>query len=61
MAERVTPRENAARIDNVSVPWICNKGRDLAAIFERPRAERAMGYLEGLSAAAADYEVPAEA
>jgi NADH-quinone oxidoreductase subunit G len=36
--ERVTPRENP----NVNGPWICNKGRDLAAIFERPRAERAM-------------------
>jgi NADH-quinone oxidoreductase subunit G len=23
-------------------PWICNKARDLAQIFERPRAERAM-------------------
>jgi NADH-quinone oxidoreductase subunit G len=23
-------------------PWICNKGRDLARIFERPRAERAL-------------------
>lgn len=23
-------------------PWICNKGRDLAQIFERPRAEQAM-------------------
>jgi len=35
---RVTPRENAA----VNGPWICNKGRDLAKIFERPRAEQAM-------------------
>jgi NADH-quinone oxidoreductase subunit G len=32
--ERVTPRDNPA----VNGPWICNKGRDLAAIFERPRA-----------------------
>ena len=32
--DRVTPRENPA----VNGPWICNKGRDLAAIFERPRA-----------------------
>ena len=32
---RVTPRENA----EVNGPWICNKGRDLAKIFERPRAE----------------------
>jgi NADH-quinone oxidoreductase subunit G len=31
---RVTPRENPA----VNGPWICNKGRDLAQIFERPRA-----------------------
>ena len=35
---RVTPRENPA----VNGPWICNKGRDLAAIFERPRAETPM-------------------
>jgi NADH-quinone oxidoreductase subunit G len=33
---RVTPLENAA----VNGPWICNKGRDLASIFERPRAEQ---------------------
>ena len=36
--ERVTPLENR----EVNGPWICNKGRDLAAIFERPRAEQAM-------------------
>ena len=36
--ERVTPLENPA----VNGPWICNKGRDLAAIFERPRALQAM-------------------
>jgi NADH-quinone oxidoreductase subunit G len=35
---RVTPLENAA----VNGPWICNKGRDLARIFERPRAEQPM-------------------
>jgi NADH-quinone oxidoreductase subunit G len=35
---RVTPLENPA----VNGPWICNKGRDLAQIFERPRAETAM-------------------
>jgi NADH-quinone oxidoreductase subunit G len=35
---RVTPRENAA----VNGPWICNKGRDLARIFERRRADQAM-------------------
>jgi len=32
--DRVTPLENPA----VNGPWICNKGRDLAQIFERPRA-----------------------
>ncbi|HTR56749.1 MAG TPA: 2Fe-2S iron-sulfur cluster-binding protein [Casimicrobiaceae bacterium] len=36
--ERVTPLENG----EVNGPWICNKGRDLAQIFERPRAEQAM-------------------
>jgi NADH-quinone oxidoreductase subunit G len=36
--ERVTPLENP----KVNGPWICNKGRDLAQIFERPRAEQAM-------------------
>ncbi len=36
--ERVTPLENPA----VNGPWICNKGRDLARIFERPRAVQAM-------------------
>jgi NADH-quinone oxidoreductase subunit G len=36
--ERVTPRENP----QVNGPWICNKGRDLAQIFERPRATQAM-------------------
>ena len=36
--ERVTPR-GAPGPDG---PWICNKGRDLAAIFERPRATHAM-------------------
>jgi NADH-quinone oxidoreductase subunit G len=35
---RVTPLENPA----VNGFWICNKGRDLARIFERPRAEHAM-------------------
>lgn len=35
---RVTPLENAA----VNGPWICNKGRDLARIFGRPRAEQPM-------------------
>ena len=36
--ERVTPLDNPA----VNGPWICNKGRDLAKIFERPRAEQAL-------------------
>ena len=36
--DRVTPRENPA----VNGPWICNKGRDLAQVFERPRATAAM-------------------
>ncbi|MFY7923521.1 MAG: 2Fe-2S iron-sulfur cluster-binding protein [Gemmatimonas sp.] len=36
--ERVTPLENA----DVNGPWICNKGRDLARLFERPRATQAM-------------------
>jgi len=31
---RITPLENPA----VNGPWICNKGRDLARIFERVRA-----------------------
>jgi NADH-quinone oxidoreductase subunit G len=35
---RVTPRENPA----VNGPWICNKGRDLAAVFGRPRAGQPM-------------------
>ncbi len=35
---RVTPLPNP----EVNGPWICNKGRDLARIFGRPRAEAAM-------------------
>ena len=35
---RVTPLENPV----VNGPWICNKGRDLAQVFERPRADHAM-------------------
>ena len=48
---RVTPLENP----NVNGPWICNKGRDLARIFQRPRAEQAMvaGVPTELSAAIA--------
>ncbi len=44
---RVTPLEN----DAVNGPWICNKGRDLPAFFERPRAEASM--LKGKPAALA--------
>jgi NADH-quinone oxidoreductase subunit G len=36
--DRVTPLENPA----VNGPWICNKGRDLAQVFERARADQAM-------------------
>ena len=36
--QRVTPLEN----DAVNGSWICNKGRDLARIFERPRSTEAM-------------------
>jgi NADH-quinone oxidoreductase subunit G len=36
--DRVTPLENP----QVNGPWICNKGRDLAQILERPRATQAM-------------------
>jgi len=35
---RITPLENPA----VNGPWICNKGRDLARIFERVRADEPM-------------------
>jgi NADH-quinone oxidoreductase subunit G len=34
----VTPRENP----EVNGPWMCNKGRDLAAIYERTRANEGM-------------------
>jgi NADH-quinone oxidoreductase subunit G len=48
--ERVTPHAPAAPRGGDSHgaatedagPWICNKARDLARIFERPRAEQAM-------------------
>ena len=40
---RVTPLDNPA----VNGPWICNKGRDLAQMFERVRADEPM--LKGLS------------
>jgi NADH-quinone oxidoreductase subunit G len=53
--ERVTPLENAA----VNGPWICNKGRDLARIFERPRADKAM--LAGTPASLADATAKAAA
>ena len=45
---RVTPLENPA----VNGSWICNKGRDLAAVFERPRSLQAM--LRGAPAPLAD-------
>jgi NADH-quinone oxidoreductase subunit G len=50
--ERVTPLENA----EVNGPWICNKGRDLAQLLERPRAEQALqkGVPVELSLAIAD-------
>ncbi|QJR14214.1 2Fe-2S iron-sulfur cluster-binding protein [Usitatibacter palustris] len=36
--ERITPRDNPA----VNGPWICNRGRDLAPLFERERATQAI-------------------
>lgn len=36
--DRVTPLDNPA----VNGPWVCNKARDLARMFERERAEQAM-------------------
>ncbi len=36
--DRVTPLENPA----VNGLWVCNKARDLASLFERPRAVQAM-------------------
>jgi len=36
--DRVTPLENPA----VNGPWICNKGRDLAQVFGRARADQPM-------------------
>jgi len=56
--ERVTPRDNPA----VNGPWVCNKARDLAQVFERPRAEapmrkgRVVALDEALSAARALVE-----
>ncbi|TVP87557.1 MAG: NADH-quinone oxidoreductase [Thioalkalivibrio sp.] len=35
---RVTPLENP----RVNGPWICNRGRDLGEVLERPRAEQAL-------------------
>jgi NADH-quinone oxidoreductase subunit G len=48
---RVTPLDNPA----VNGPWICNKGRDLAQIFGRARAEQPMlkGQVTTLAQAAA--------
>jgi NADH-quinone oxidoreductase subunit G len=47
--DRVTPLENPA----VNGPWICNKGRDLAQVFERARAVQPLrkGKVTELSAA----------
>ena len=39
--DRVTPLENPATDSNPG-PWICNKGRDLAQLLERARAEQPM-------------------
>jgi NADH-quinone oxidoreductase subunit G len=47
--ERITPLENPA----VNGPWICNKGRDLAQIFERVRADEPMLKGRPVSVAAA--------
>ena len=46
---RVTPRENP----EVNGPWICNKGRDLAKLFERPRAATPMLKAKPVTVAAA--------
>lgn len=50
--DRVTPLENPA----VNGLWVCNKARDLAQLFERPRAEQAMvrGAAVDLAVATAD-------
>jgi NADH-quinone oxidoreductase subunit G len=53
--DRVTPLENP----RVNGPWICNKGRDLAKIFERPRSEQAL--LKGKPAELADAVAQARA
>ncbi len=45
--DRVTPIEN----DEVNGPWMCNWGRDLAAVFERTRADTPM--LKGVPASVA--------
>jgi NADH-quinone oxidoreductase subunit G len=45
---RITPHENS----EVNGPWICNKGRDLARIFERRRADEPM--LKGKPASVAE-------
>ena len=47
--ERITPLENPL----VNGPWICNKGRDLARIFERVRAEEAMSRGQPIDSATA--------
>jgi NADH-quinone oxidoreductase subunit G len=47
--ERVTPRDNPA----VNGPWMCNAGRDLPKLVERPRALQAMCAGAPLASAAA--------
>jgi hypothetical protein len=50
--ERVTPRDNPA----VNGPWMCNIGRDLPKVIERPRALQAMCGGAPVTAAAAIEE-----
>jgi NADH-quinone oxidoreductase subunit G len=50
--DRVTPLENPA----VNGSWVCNKARDLAHLFERPRAEQAMQQGRSVDLAAATAE-----
>jgi NADH-quinone oxidoreductase subunit G len=53
--DRITPLENPA----VNGPWVCNKARDLAKIFERPRAEQPI--VNGAIASVADATTAAAA
>ena len=54
---RITPLENPA----VNGPWICNKGRDLARIFERVRADQPMLKGRPVPVAEAFYQAAAYA